>query len=401
MTERLHKPIRALRFVALGVMLAIGVAGVSKVAASTPGQVGSAPRCTVTAVGARGSAFHPSGSNTTVKFKVTGSSNCKVQLSAASFYAPTMNGKPYSKQILYQRVTKNFKPGTYSMTVDLPTKSTPAKGCFYQVDLTYGIHNVQPLIAYGHGKIPNCGQQPKPQPTPQLACQSLTYSVVADTKNTYKFTATATASNTTITKYVFYFGDGSNKTVNTSATTASTTHTYSEADKEYTASVAVSSTNLQNVTSANCKVTVKTPTTPEAPSLVCQNLSFSPVAEKANTYTFTATANASNTTITNYVFSFDDGGSTTVTTSASTATTTHTFANSNQHWASVAVSSKDAQNVTSSTCKVTILGKEQPKVLGETTQLPNTGAGDVVGFFAATSVAGAFIHRYLLRRRIA
>ena len=121
--------------------------------AQVPGQVGNAPRCTVTAVGARGNAFHPSGNRTTVTFNVKGKSSCRVQLSANSFYAPTMNGKPYNKQILYQRVTKVYKPGRYSLSVGLPTKSTPAKGCYYQVDLTYGVHNVTPVLAYGHGKI--------------------------------------------------------------------------------------------------------------------------------------------------------------------------------------------------------------------------------------------------------
>jgi hypothetical protein len=402
MTGSLYKTTRALRILLIGAVFALAITvGISKVNASTPGQVGDAPRCTVDAVGARGSAFHPSGSTTTVKFNVTGTSSCKVQLSANSFYAPSISGKPYSKQILYQRVTKTFKRGTYSMTVGIPTKSTPTKGCYYQVDLTYGIHNVTPVLAYGHGKIAQCGQTPPP-PTPQLACQSLTFGVVADKDNTYNFTATATATNTTITKYVFSFGDGKTQTVATSAKTAQATHTYGEAGKSFTASVAVSSDKLSNVTSANCKVTVTTPETPKTPVLVCENLTFSPVGDKANTYMFTANASANNTTITNYVFSFSDDESTTVTTGENTAKTTHTFpADSKNRTATVKVNSEDVKDVTSAACAVSIAAKPKPPVLGATTELPNTGAGDVYVFFAATAVAGALIHRYLLRRKVA
>jgi hypothetical protein len=408
MTDSIQKiSTRAMwRLIAIGVVFAFAITfGVSRANASTPGQVGDAPRCTVDAVGARGSAFHPSGDKTTVKFKITGTSNCKVQLSANSFYAPSMNGKPYSKQILYQRVTKVFKRGTYSMTVGIPTTSTPAKGCYYQVDLTYGIHNLTPLIAYGHGKIANCGQPP--QPTPQLVCQSLTFGVVTDKDNTYQFTAKATVSNTTITKYDFNFGDGKTQTVTTSATTAQATHTYAEAGKTYTATVAVSSKDKSNVTSANCKVTVTTPETPKTPTLVCENLTFTAVSGQANTYTFTAAGSANDTTITNYVFDFGDGNSDTVTTANTTATTQHTYADSNKEYrATVTVNGKDVQNVTSPTCAVTVSANAKPQppaktpVLGATTELPNTGAGDVFGFFAATAAAGGLIHRYLLRRKL-
>lgn len=115
--------------------------------ASAPGQVGSAPVCKAEAVGDRSKAFTISGTTATVKFKVTGKENCRVQLSANSFYAPSMDGRPYDQQILYKRVTKTFQRGTYSMSVGLPKDSTPNKGCFYQVDLTYGTFNHTPVLA--------------------------------------------------------------------------------------------------------------------------------------------------------------------------------------------------------------------------------------------------------------
>ncbi|CAN5329101.1 hypothetical protein BH09PAT4_BH09PAT4_06580 [soil metagenome] len=406
MTRSIQKVARTIRYILVAVVLGLVInAGLSKVEASTPGQVGSAPRCTVEAVGARGSAFHPSGNSTTVKFKVNGPSNCKVQVSANSFYAPTMNGQPYNKQILYQRNTKVFsKSGTYSMSVGLPTSSTPAKGCFYQVDLTYGVQNHTPVLAYDHGKIPQCGKQP---PQPQLACRNLTFGPVNSTDNTYRFTATAAAANTTITKYVFDFGDGKSQTVKTSNHTARTTHAYSQAGKKFTAKVAVSSKDRSNVTSANCRVTITTPKTPKAPVLICEGLTFSADASQANTYTFTANASAKNTTITNYIFDFGDSNSDTVATSNTSATSKHTYADATKGYrATVTVNSKDVQNVTSAKCAVAIPANPTntpptTPVLGAATVLPNTGAGDVVGFFGATTVAGGLIHRFLIRRRLA
>ena len=130
--------------------------------AALPGQVGDAPRCTVTAVGDRASAFNLGANPAPVTFKVTGGKNCKVRMSTGSFYAPSMDGKPYNKQILFHRNIRVFDtPGTYTMVAPIPTSSTPTQGCYYQVDLSYGTVVNTPVIAYGHGKIPGCGDQPQ------------------------------------------------------------------------------------------------------------------------------------------------------------------------------------------------------------------------------------------------
>lgn len=180
-------------------LLATAVLGVSQLQANAvvPGQVGDALRCTVDADGARGSAFDIKNNVATVGFKVSGPANCKVQLSANMFYAPSMDGRPYDKQILYQRNTKTFSPGHYTMSVDVPTKSTEAKGCFYQVDLTYGTHNVTPVLAYGHGKL-DCGVAPKPV----ASCDSLKVAPVSRTK--FNFVTNASAKNgAKITSYTY------------------------------------------------------------------------------------------------------------------------------------------------------------------------------------------------------
>lgn len=152
-------------------LLAVATIGVVQLQtqAAEPGQVGNAARCTVEAKGERGSAFKVNNAKTvaTVDFTVKGGADCKVQVSANSFYAPSMDGRPYDQQILFDRTTKTYGKGEYSMSVKLPTQSTKQKGCFYQVDLTYGTHNITPVLAYGHGKIEGCG---KPQPNPAAEC---------------------------------------------------------------------------------------------------------------------------------------------------------------------------------------------------------------------------------------
>lgn len=394
--KNLFMTVRGLLAVAAFV-LAIGTV-THKVLADTPGQVGSTPRCTVTAVGARGSAFKNNSvsSRTTVKFNVTGGSNCKVQLSANSFYAPSMNGKPYDKQVLYQRVTKIFQRGTHTLSVGLPTKSTPAKGCYYQVDLTYGIKNHTPVLAYGHGKVAQCGQQPQPQP--QLACERLTFSVINRYNYTYEFKARAQAKNTKINSYVFKFGDGKSKTVHTSNLTQSVRHMYAKGGKTFTARVTVNGKNVRSASGPKCVVKVSTPKPPATPTLLCEGLTYSAVASQANTYQFVATASANHTTITDFVFTFDDSNPETIKTANATASTTHTFADNNtNHTATVTVNSTKLKNVTSEKCQIHIPSQTQPTP----EHLPTTGAGDVVGFFGATSLAGGLIHRFILRRKLA
>jgi hypothetical protein len=98
---------------------------------------------------------------------------------------------------------------------------------------------------------------PKPQPKPALACVSL--DKVTSDNRTYTFTTKASASNTTIVSYTFTYSDGTTKTVSTSDITAQDMHTFAGDNQHYTVSVAVNSKDLQNVTSANCQVSLTTP----------------------------------------------------------------------------------------------------------------------------------------------
>jgi len=96
-----------------------------------------------------------------------------------------------------------------------------------------------------------------PKPKPALACVILTKDT-SDNRS-YTFTAKASASNTTITSYTFTYSDGTTKTVPSNALTAQDTHSFAGDNKHYTVSVAVSSKDIQNVTSTPCQVSLTTP----------------------------------------------------------------------------------------------------------------------------------------------
>ncbi len=234
--------------------------------AALPGQVGDAPRCTVKAVGARASAFTVNGGNAKVTFKVTGDKKCRVQLSTNSFYAPSMNGRPYEKQTLFDRQTKVFGPGQHTMSVAVPTKSTKAKGCYYQLDLTYGTRNVLPVLAYAHGRV-NC--EVVVQQNPVARCTGLKVDTISRTK--FSLTGTAMARDgAKIKGYTFKLVQGGSvvksKTITTSAKTATTTMVRT-VPGDYKVRLTVS-TSLGDRTSANCVVNLTIPPLPPEPPVV-------------------------------------------------------------------------------------------------------------------------------------
>jgi hypothetical protein len=194
---------------------------------------------------------------------------------------------------------------------------------------------------------------PKPQPKPALVCVNLTASEIGDSRQ-FKFQAKANAKDTTITKYVFDYGDGKSNSVRTANQSASSTHTYGQGGSTFKARVTVFSSNFPDGKSgSDCVFTVRTPKpTPPKPSLVCVGLTQT---GSGLTYTFHATAAAKNTTITSYVFDFGDGKSTTVSSRANKVSAKHTFAELNKQYViTVKVNSKDIKNVTSTSCKLTL-----------------------------------------------
>ena len=264
--------------------------------ATTPGQVGGANRCTVESVGPRGQAFTVENDVAKVSFDVKGGKNCKVQVSANSFFAPSMDGRPYDKQILHDRNTVIYTgPGRHSLKTQLPKKSDQQKGCYYQVDLTYGTYNVTPVLAYGHGKL-DCGTAV----VASASCTSFNAIKVSNTR--YTLRATSSTTNAQVKKYTFEItkpnGQVAEKTVTTDAKTATLDYD-APAAGTYTIKSTVYTTVGQD-SGPQCKgsFTVQGPATPTA---VCSNLGIT-IANRSQVYLTGSAAVSGGASIRSYTF---------------------------------------------------------------------------------------------------
>jgi uncharacterized repeat protein (TIGR01451 family) len=174
--------------------LTLSLAVHNRVFAEQPGQVGNAPRCTVESIGPRGTAFKVQGHHATVDFRVFGPNNCKVQVSTMAFYAPSITGRPYDQQILFDKNTRTYTPGRYTLGINIPERSTERKGCFYQLDLTYGTRIHSPVLAYGHGRL-NCEK-------PTAKCEGIDKNKIS--RNEFSFVGRASADGgASIRAYTF------------------------------------------------------------------------------------------------------------------------------------------------------------------------------------------------------
>lgn len=264
--------------------------------ASTPGQVGGANRCTVESVGPRGQAFTIEGDVAKVSFDVKGGKNCKVQLSANSFFAPSMDGRPYDKQILHDRNTVIYTgPGRHSLKTQLPKKSDQQRGCYYQVDLTYGTYNVTPVLAYGHGKL-DCG-------TAVVASASCTsFNAIRVNNNRYTLRATASTTNAQVKKFVFDItkpnGQSVEKTVTTDSKTATLDYDASAAGTYNIKSTVYTTVGQDSGPQCKGSFTVQGPATPTA---VCSNLGVT-IANRSQVYLTGAAATSGGATVRSYTF---------------------------------------------------------------------------------------------------
>lgn len=266
---------------------------------------------------------------------------------------------------------------------------------------------------------------PTPQPKPQLVCVDLTALPVNNSRSA-RFVARASAKNTTITKYVFDFGDGTKATIPTSTTQATVIHAYDAFSTNFTARVTVYGADFPNgVTSSACTAQFKTP--PKG-NLVCTSLTAVDTAQPL-TKNLVATASAVTTKITSYTYTITGDGTTVtkvVTTSAANASLPYTFAkDSTTYTVSVVVrgTSNEGVGVTSPACTLSVttpgpkeckpgvpvgdarcneckpgipVGDERcsPQVLAD------TGPGSVVGIAGAAGFAGVIGRYFYLRRKL-
>ncbi|SRR5581483_8991221 len=119
-------------------------------------------------------------------------------------------------------------------------------------------------VVNGGGTSGNCSTSITLPPTPSkpqsLACVNITPNLQSGTTDTYTFGALAQPNNTTISSFTFNFGDGTNQTVSTAASTAtSQAHKYAAGD--YTAQVSVTGP-LGTFTADACKTPIHIGSTP-------------------------------------------------------------------------------------------------------------------------------------------
>lgn len=303
--------------------------------------------------------------------------------------------------------------------------------------------------------LSSCGNPvsatPMSSPKAALACRQLLLTpgtIESNGDQEYNFTASASATNGSIAKYVFNLGNGMTQTVSTSAASVkSNTETY--APGTYDVSVAVSGVagNVYTAAPATVNCTGSFTVQPSG-SLTCNTLTLNDISTDTTTgdvtYSLTAQATATRATIQKYVFTFGNGTTQTVTTNATTVTSQNVAYNAGQTYNSIYVTVYGVSNntgsiitaggantgcatnlavpvqtcttgSTSSSCKPTCTASSgqtypagssacAPTVTTTSTPpkaLPNTGAGSIIGLFVGVSIAGAIGYRFFIARKLA
>jgi len=266
-------------------------------------------------------------------------------------------------------------------------------------------------------------------------CKSLTKTPVQGEKDTYTFTVDAPHSgNVSIAKVVYNYGDGTTETRNN---LTAVKHKFTKPGN-FTVTVSVTF-NLpggkQQTVTSHCKTQV----TVVPPYFACLQLTPRALNDKKTQFRFTVkTSQGNGATLKDVDFTLDGANTTTgVTTKDEQGNIykEYTFAEDGKSHKIVAkVNFNVAGGVQSKTCEATVtstkapecpgkpgvppeseecnppqeckpgvpLGSPEctpPQVLTTSTELPNTGMGNILGIFAGTSVAGAAAHRVVTSRR--
>lgn len=252
------------------------------------------------------------------------------------------------------------------------------------------------------------------QETPVYRCDALTVNPIGDRK--YSFAVRYTAQNGATFKNIKYtFGDNSTPLL-TDKTTVE--HTYAQ-DGQYATKAEVTFTvngEEKTVTSNACATMINVVT---PPIYRCDSLTAQSFGNRRFEYTLNYTAQ--NGAILRDI-KYDFGDNTPVVVTKDTKVQ-HTYAQDGQYTTRATLSftaivdNKEVvyENVTSAGCAVTIvaetpkdncpypgkthLPKNSPECKQVPTELPNTGAGGIVGVFAAVSVLAAAAYHFVAGRR--
>lgn len=262
-------------------------------------------------------------------------------------------------------------------------------------------------------------------------CDALSYTVVSGKLNTYDFTSKGSTSGlASITKYVYDFGDGSS-TVTKSSGSSTVNHKYTK-EGTFTAKVTVyasapgSTTITSSTTGCQKDITVK------LPYYLCGQLGGEILDQKTYSYRFTATIEYGNgAQFISADFDFGDGETKTgvKSTDGATVSTEHSYVKAGNYSASAVLRfTVDGETVTAPTCLAVVTPTKPPvpqckpgipvgdirctpckydasipaddrRCEAPVTELPNTGAGNVIAISTIALVGGFLGYRHILFRK--
>jgi len=277
---------------------------------------------------------------------------------------------------------------------------------------------------------PVAGDRTKPKAT----CDALVATQDKTSPNAYAFTARASfAGNAKFQKAVYHFSD-TNTDVTSTDLTKVVNHTFT---KDATVTVTVYATVPGGaVISTKCEKQIKH----TAPMAVCTALVATAIDDQKQKFRFTVKVSTQNATLKSVDYTADANTTTGVTTKDAQGNVykEYTFTDDKQHTVKATVHFTTLEGDKVANCEAKVTSKKTPmctvpghenelptsencayckegipkgdarcneEVLGTTTTtttaatLPNTGAGDVFGIFAGTSVFGALGHRFYSKRR--
>jgi uncharacterized repeat protein (TIGR01451 family) len=239
----------------------------------------------------------------------------------------------------------------------------------------------------------------KPEPPKQaITCDVLTLNILNNKTREVEAKVTGSAQNTTITGYKIDFGDG------TVVNEQTAKHTFADYGK-YTVKAHVSGTvdgKPVTVSSDGCvqMVEFKKPPEPTVQTIKCDALTLDLFNKDKKYVKVSVKATAVNTKIDKYSIDFGDGS-----TPASTQTAEHTYSDYGTYKIVAKVTGMvDGKQVTDSNvnCEQTVEFKKPgvPPVTPPPAELPNTGAGALIGLFSGVSILGAVGHRMWTIKRM-
>jgi hypothetical protein len=271
--------------------------------------------------------------------------------------------------------------------------------------------------------------------TPKAVCNTLVDTPDATNPNKHTFTAKATFSgNATLSRVVYHFSD-TNTTITTNSLTQPVDHTFAKAGTVTVTVYAKVPGGKEIKASGDCVKQIKyTP-----PMAVCTALVAVALDDRKQKFRFTIkTATDKNTTVKNADFTVDGTNTTTGVTAKDAQGNIYKeyeFTDDKEHTIKVVVRFNTIEGEkTDANCQAKVTSKktpmctvpgfehlppndarcgyckpgipkgdarceDKPEVKGESTTLPNTGAGSMIGLAAGSGILGTLGHRLYVKRR--